>query len=109
MSVQRAVCRLLARNGGRSRLTPDTPDLLERWNAGCRDALRLFREIHPQGDPGSDATVARDAQHLRQATDHKRIALLYLTSITLFFFLGGVAAVMMRLELLTPPGDLVLS
>src|SRR5438132_1363311 len=31
---------------GRSRLTPDTPDLLERWNAGCRDALRLFREIH---------------------------------------------------------------
>jgi transposase len=52
---------------GRSRLTPDTPDLLERWNAGCRDALRLFREIHPQGDPGSDATVARDAQRLRQA------------------------------------------
>jgi transposase len=52
---------------GRSRLTPDTPDLLERWNAGCRDALRLFREIHPQGDPDSDATVARDAQRLRQA------------------------------------------
>jgi cytochrome c oxidase subunit 1 len=42
-------------------------------------------------------------------TDHKRIALLYLTSITLFFFLGGAAAVVMRLELLTPPGDLVLS
>jgi cytochrome c oxidase subunit I len=42
-------------------------------------------------------------------TDHKRIALLYLTSITLFFFPGGVAAVVMRLELLTPPGDLVLS
>src|SRR5882724_13077924 len=52
---------------GRSRLTPDTPDLLERWNAGCRDALRLFREIQPQGYPGSDATVARDAQRLRQA------------------------------------------
>jgi len=42
-------------------------------------------------------------------TDHKRIALLYLTSITLFFFLGSAAAVVMRLELLTPPGDLVLS
>ena len=42
-------------------------------------------------------------------TDHKRIALLYLTSITLFFFLGGAAAVLMRLELLTPPGDLVRS
>ncbi len=52
---------------GRSLLTPDTPDLLERWNAGCREALRLFREIQPQGYPGSYATVARDAQRLRQA------------------------------------------
>ena len=40
-------------------------------------------------------------------TDHKRIALLYLASITLLFFVGGSAAVLMRLELLTPPGDLV--
>ena len=40
-------------------------------------------------------------------TDHKRIALLYLISITLFFFVGGFFAVMMRLELLTPRGDLL--
>jgi len=40
-------------------------------------------------------------------TDHKRIALLYLFSITGFFFIGGAFAVMMRLELLTPSGDLV--
>ena len=40
-------------------------------------------------------------------TDHKRIALLYLVSITLFFFLGGLFAVLIRLELLTPQGDLV--
>src|SRR5215470_9409625 len=40
-------------------------------------------------------------------TDHKRIALLYLASITLLFFVGGAAAVLMRLELLTPQGDLV--
>jgi len=39
--------------------------------------------------------------------DHKRIALLYLISITLFFFLGGAFAVLIRLELLTPAGDLV--
>lgn len=39
--------------------------------------------------------------------DHKRIALLYLASITLFFFLGGAFAVLIRLELLTPRGDLV--
>jgi len=42
-------------------------------------------------------------------TDHKRIALLYLTSITLFFFLGGFFAVLIRLELMTPAGDLVQS
>jgi cytochrome c oxidase subunit I len=40
-------------------------------------------------------------------TDHKRIALLYLVSITLMFVLGGLFAVAIRLELLTPPGDFV--
>ena len=42
-------------------------------------------------------------------TDHKRIAILYMISITLFFFVGGAAATLMRLELLTPQGDLVTS
>src|ERR1700739_3049853 len=40
-------------------------------------------------------------------TDHKRIALLYLMSITFFFFIGGFFALLIRLELLTPAGDLV--
>src|SRR5215470_1733152 len=39
--------------------------------------------------------------------DHKRIALLYLMSITFFFFIGGIFALLIRLELLTPAGDLV--
>src|SRR5271154_7308174 len=39
-------------------------------------------------------------------TDHKRIALLYLISISVMFALGGVFAGLIRLELLTPPGDL---
>ncbi len=39
--------------------------------------------------------------------DHKRIAILYLISITAFFFLGGFFALMIRLELLTPDSDLV--
>ena len=38
--------------------------------------------------------------------DHKRIALLYLGSISVFFALGGLMAVGIRLELLTPAGDL---
>src|SRR3989475_9848753 len=40
-------------------------------------------------------------------TDHKRIALLSLASITFFFFVGGFFALLIRLELLTPAGDLV--
>jgi cytochrome c oxidase subunit 1 len=40
-------------------------------------------------------------------TDHKRIALLYLISITAMFFVGGFFALLIRLELLTPAGDLV--
>src|SRR5215475_5878435 len=39
--------------------------------------------------------------------DHKRIALLYLHTITVFFFLGGIFATLVRIELLTPAGDLV--
>ena len=40
-------------------------------------------------------------------TDHKRIAMLYLISVTFFFFIGGFFALLIRLELLTPAGDLV--
>jgi cytochrome c oxidase subunit 1 len=42
-------------------------------------------------------------------TDHKRIALLYLVSITAMFFVGGFFALLIRLELLTPAGDLLLA
>jgi cytochrome c oxidase subunit I len=41
--------------------------------------------------------------------DHKRIAILYLFSITALFMLGGFFAVVMRIELLTPEGDLLTS
>ena len=39
--------------------------------------------------------------------DHKRIALLYLASVTFFFALGGLFAVAVRVELLTPQGDMM--
>ncbi|HEX8407956.1 MAG TPA: cytochrome c oxidase subunit I [Thermoanaerobaculia bacterium] len=41
--------------------------------------------------------------------DHKRIAILYLFSVTAFFVVGGIFAFMMRLELLTPEGDMFTS
>ncbi|SHF54649.1 cytochrome c oxidase subunit 1 [Modicisalibacter ilicicola DSM 19980] len=40
-------------------------------------------------------------------TDHKRIGWLYFASITFFFFIGGIAALLIRLELITPGGDLL--
>lgn len=42
-------------------------------------------------------------------TDHKRIGILYLLTVLFFFFIAAVAAALMRIELLTPQGDLVLS
>jgi cytochrome c oxidase subunit 1 len=41
--------------------------------------------------------------------DHKRIGLLFLWTIIVTFAIAAVAAAMMRLELITPRGDLVLS
>jgi cytochrome c oxidase subunit 1 len=39
--------------------------------------------------------------------DHKRIALLYLISVSAFFLMGGLYAATIRLELLTPASDLL--
>ncbi len=39
--------------------------------------------------------------------DHKRISILYLISISIFFVVGGLFAIVFRLELLTPEGDLL--
>ena len=69
--------------------------------------------------PPATDTVAAPRVHYLNATyglkswlltrDHKRIALLYLASVTVFFFIGGLFALLIRLELLTPAGDLVQS
>jgi cytochrome c oxidase subunit I len=39
--------------------------------------------------------------------DHKRIGLLYLFAISIFFMIGGIYATLIRLELVTPQGDLM--
>jgi cytochrome c oxidase subunit 1 len=67
----------------------------------------------PLGDPPAPRVnylnVAYGVKSWLLTTDHKRIALLYLAGITLMFFLGGSFAVLIRLELVTPAGDLVQS
>lgn len=42
-------------------------------------------------------------------TDHKRIGLLYLFSILFYFTVAAIAAALMRMELVTPAGDMVSS
>ncbi len=42
-------------------------------------------------------------------TDHKRIGLLYLYSIVFYFLIAAIAAAIIRIELITPQGDLVTS
>ncbi|MBX3179759.1 MAG: cbb3-type cytochrome c oxidase subunit I [Candidatus Hydrogenedentes bacterium] len=41
------------------------------------------------------------------SVDHKRIGILYLISISIFFLVGGAFASIFRIELLTPEGDLL--
>ena len=43
------------------------------------------------------------------SVDHKRIAILYLISLALFFLLGGAAAAIFRIDLVTPEADVLQS
>lgn len=69
-----------------------------------------------RNDRGLSETGAERESYLRAGhslgswlftRDHKRIAILYLFAVTTFFMIGGTAAALMRLELLTPAGDLL--
>jgi cytochrome c oxidase subunit I len=70
-----------------------------------------------EANPSSEANLSSEANYLTGAgwdlkswlltRDHKRIGILYIVSITLFFFLGALFALLIRLELLTPALDMV--
>jgi cytochrome c oxidase subunit 1 len=57
--------------------------------------------------PENYLTVAYGWKSWLLTTDHKRIAILYLFTVTLMFFVGGAAATLIRLNLMTPHGGLV--
>src|SRR5438105_7142029 len=61
----------------------------------------------PEPRRTTDLNVAFGVRSWLLTTDHKRIAILYLVAITIMFFVGGAAATVIRLELMTPEGDLV--
>ena len=60
--------------------------------------------VHTAG--GSYLTDGHSLKSWLLTKDHKRIGILYMISITLFFALGGLFAGAIRLELLTPDGDM---
>jgi cytochrome c oxidase subunit 1 len=68
------------------------------------------RELPMEVEPAENyLNVEHSIRSWLLTTDHKRIGLLYMVSLTLLFLVGGAAAALMRLELLTPQGDLVTS
>ncbi len=59
--------------------------------------------------PREQLSYLQDGHSLRSwllTTDHKRIAILYMASITVFFFVGGAAAALIRYNLILPEGAL---
>ena len=76
--------------------------------------MSTVAEFAPQAapQPADDAapsylTASHGWRSWLFTTDHKRIALLYLVTVTLFFLVGGAAATVIRLNLITPRGALV--
>ena len=66
----------------------------------------------PRSTIGRPLDYLHDSHTLRSwffTTDHKRIALLYLFAITLFFMVGAVAAGLVRLSLVVPDGQIFTS
>jgi transposase len=52
---------------GQRVLNPSKDYVVQRWNAGCRNARQLCAELRHRGYRGSYPTVARYTQRLRQA------------------------------------------
>jgi cytochrome c oxidase subunit I len=61
-------------------------------------------EAEPREMEGSYLTDGFSLRSWLLTTDHKRIAILYLASITAFFFIGGAAAALVRYNLIVPQG-----
>ena len=70
-------------------------------------AIAVAREIVPPTETRQETYLNNDysIKSWLLTQDHKRIAVMYLISITVFFLLGGVFAILFRIELMTPEGD----
>ena len=64
--------RQRSRHRGPLLITPFIPYLRRRWNAGCRNAQQLWRELVAQGHRPSRMTVERYVGQLRRETGTRR-------------------------------------
>ncbi len=60
-------------------------------------------------EPQADYLTEHTVKSWLLTGDHKRIGIMFMISVTIFFFVGGAAATLMRLELMTPKGDVLAS
>jgi transposase len=60
--------RQRSRHRGQPLIAPFTPYLQRRWNAGCRNAQQLWRELVAQGHQPARRTVERYVGQLRRET-----------------------------------------
>ena len=63
--------------------------------------------IADHGHGGSYLTARKGLASWIFTLDHKRIGVMYLVSIMIFFAIAGFLALGVRLELMTPKGDLL--
>src|SRR5438874_2845357 len=79
-------------------------------NAIIADVLAPSATEHPQKEKRNYLNEGGSTlKSWLLTTDHKRIGLLYLYSIIFFFLIAALAAALIRMELITPPGDMVTS
>ena len=76
-----------------------------RWKKSFRGIMQT--ETTVKREPVNYLNVDHTLKSWLLTEDHKRICLLYLIVVTIFFFIGGAFAALIRLELATPAGDLV--
>ena len=70
-------------------------------------AATFVEPLAPARQPVNYLNTDHSLRSWLLTTDHKRIALLYLVSVSFFFLVGGLFAMGIRFELLTPATDLM--
>src|SRR5512144_2514317 len=66
-----------------------------------------YDHVEPEAPAATYLNTGQTIRSWLLTLDHKRIGILYLVSISFMFIIGGAAASMVRLELLTPDGDVM--